>query len=342
MRISIPAFNDMHVHLREGELLPLACAWSAKHTSYMLVMPNLKKPVLTYQDVNRYRLEILKHCGSTTPLMTIKFVDETTPDILLQAIQKGSIQAVKLYPEGVTTNSEDGVGIDYFLNPPQRFWDCLDIMSRYRIPFCLHGALPGSFVLRSEQDFLKEFVNKLLTRGPRYLKVVLEHISTTESVSFTLYWYRTRGNIAATITPHHAMLTLDDILLGKLRPHNYCAPVAKTPEDREALIKAMTGDDDCFFLGSDSAPHPEESKICTEGCAGICSAPVLPNLICQLFASANKIDRIKDFVSGRAAKFYGFTSSGNISVEESPYEVPDKIDSVVPFQAGKTLGWSLA
>ncbi len=339
MRVALPAFADMHCHLRHETLLPLSCAWAASYCACTLVMPN-DPVILTAQDMVGYRDKLKKHLGSCEPLMTIMMREDTTPEMIREAAAVG-LTGVKLYPNNVTHGSEKGANIEFFMRPPQRFWDCLDVMTDRGIVFNTHCQLPGSYILRSEQDCLKKFMTKVLNRAPTKLKVVIEHISTTETVSFVRYWSRVRGNIAGTITAHHLLLTLDDVLLGKIRPHNYCAPIAQSPEDREELILAATGDQDCFFLGSDSAPHIEGNKICAEGCAGIATGPVVPSILTELFIQRSSLGRLAAFVAQRGLKFYGKSGSGSITMEEEPWQVPDKIGPVVPFQAGKTLKWKV-
>lgn len=78
--------------------------------------------------------------------------------------------------------------------------------------------------------------------------------------------------VAASITSHHLFLTIDDVVGD---PINFCKPVAKTPHDRLALIKAVISGNSKFFLGTDSAPHPLYAKRGGSGdVVGKCSAGV--------------------------------------------------------------------
>ena len=53
--------DDWHLHLREGDILKKVLKYSAKNFSRALIMPNLKKPILTYVQAEKYKREILKY-----------------------------------------------------------------------------------------------------------------------------------------------------------------------------------------------------------------------------------------------------------------------------------------
>jgi dihydroorotase len=80
-------------------------------------------------------------------------------------------------------------------------------------------------------------------------------------------------NLGATITIHHLIINRNHILVGGIKPHYYCLPVAKREEHRQALVEAATSGDARFFLGTDSAPHLDHHKESACGCAGCFTAP---------------------------------------------------------------------
>lgn len=331
----IRRIDDFHCHLREGELLSRVLPHTYKHCGRALVMPNTRKPILTVDDVLAYRYEILKQVPKNVqfePLMTVKLTPKTTPGMIKKLIE-ARVVALKLYPEGVTTNSEDGVK-DF-----ESLYPLLEQMEQHGVVLCLHGEMPGVNSMDREQRFLP-VLDQIVQKFPN-LKVVLEHITTASSVG----WVRSLGpNVAATITLHHMVLTLDDILGGMLNPHAFCKPIAKTENDRDTLRRAAMSGDPKFFLGSDSAPHLRENKECCNGAAGIYSAPVLVPALAQLFEKLGGLDRLEKFISISGANFYGLSlNEGQLRLtkRQIPFIVPVEFDGVVPFLAGSQLDWKV-
>lgn len=324
-----------------------------------LVMPNTTPPIATADDVASYRAELASALGpSCTPLMTIKILRSTTPEIIQSARKAGAI-AGKVYPEGVTTNSEDGISKETlevsppfsyssvmgesrkWKSPDRNFLECLGAMQDCGMVLCLHGEMPGFPVLDRERGFLGT-VAKILCDFPR-LKVVWEHVTTGLVVDKIRLWHdRTGGRIASTITPHHLLITMDDVVGDKLMPHLFCKPFAKLHQDREALITAAISGHPAFFAGSDSAPHDRSTKECAEGCAGVFNSPVLVESLATVFESRNALDRLQAFTSERGADFYGLPrNEGTIRLIRRPWVVPDEIGGVVPLWAGREVAWDV-
>jgi dihydroorotase len=305
-------------------------------------MPNTKIPVTTGEHVTRDRQKILKYSGYMEPLMTIKIDANCTPEKVREAKLAGAI-AGKIYPEGLTTNSEGGITRDMFTEMPVSFQDVLSEMEDSGMVLCLHGEMPGVETLNREQVFLN-WLDKVLMIYPN-LKVVLEHITTWEAVEFVKNY--SGNNLAATITVHHLILTLDDIIGDKLNPHAFCKPVPKLLKDRSALRWAATSNDPRFFLGTDSAPHLRENKECAAGCAGVYTAPVMTEALIQVFEEEDEwgwgvLDRLENFMTRFGERFYGLKPvTEKLTFTQEEWRVPDLIDGVVPLYAGKKLKWRL-
>lgn len=327
--------DDFHVHFRRADMLRTVVPYTARHFGRALVMPNTDPPILTADDVVAYRAEIaaaVPEGCAFSPLMTIKITDATTPETIRAAHAVGAI-AGKAYPVGVTTGAEQGV-TDFYALP-----DVWVEMEQQGMVLCLHGEQPGVFCLDRETEFL-HVVRDLAARYPR-LRIVLEHITTAEAVDQV---HGFPDNVAATITPHHLIFTLDDVIGGKLAPHHFCKPIPKRPEDRAELVKAATGREERnskFFLGTDSAPHPRARKECGAGEAGIFSAPVAMPLLWQIFIRARSGPEVLgDFVAGRGADFYRLPrSEGKITLVREAWTVPSEIGGLVPLCAGHELAW---
>jgi dihydroorotase len=343
--VTIRTPDDFHVHFRQGKILEDVVPFTSRVFRRALVMPNTVPPILTADDVIRYRTEIIKAAQNPgfEPLMTIKLTAKTTPETIVDAKRAG-IVAVKLYPEGVTTNSGDGVPV----HDLTRVYPVLSAMQQLGIVLSIHGEVPGRFVLEREDAFLP--ILHQITRKYPDLRIVLEHITTEKAVRFV---ESALPNVAATITLHHLLITLDDVLCDRkggsegINPHHYCKPVAKTPDDRRALLVAATSGNPKFFFGSDSAPHLREKKECSCGCAGVWNAPNAIGLLAEAFSHEDALQMLEPFVSEYGSEFYGLPlNEGTIRLElldyDDVYEVPQSIKGIVPFYAGKKVRWVVA
>lgn len=299
-RLTLRRPDDWHLHLRDGAMLAAVLADSARHFARALVMPNLAPPVRTGAEAAAYRARILAALppwADFTPLMTLYLGEATNPRDVVCAHAAGLITAVKLYPAGATTNSAAGVrDID-------RIRGVLEAMADAGVPLCVHGEVtdPDVDIFDREAVFLTRVLEPLRRATPG-LRVVLEHITTAEGLAYV------RGggpDIAGTITAHHLVINRNAILAGGIHPHYYCLPVAKRERHRLALVEAATAAPPCFFLGTDSAPHPDADKEAACGCAGCYTAPVALPVLATLFEAAGALDRLERFTSLSGAAFYG-------------------------------------
>jgi len=324
--------DDFHVHLRTGTMLEDVAYLTARQFKRALIMPNTIPPILTARDVRRYRREIDFLTPWLNPLMTIQITDATTPAMIDDAIAVDAV-AGKVYPLGVTTNSQNGI------TSFEKKYPVFEKMQETGMALPIHGELPDPecFCLNRETGFF-HIVSEISHNFPS-LKIILEHITTEAATVFVLH----HKNVAATITVHHLLLTLDDVVGGMLHPHHFCKPIAKYPSDRSALIKAATSGFPRFFFGSDSAPHLRENKECSNGCAGVFSAPVALPLLVQIFNKHNALDKLENFTSGFGADFYGLPrNEGKKKLIEKDWVVPQQYDGIVPFMTGETLHWQVA
>lgn len=330
--IIIRAPDDFHVHLRDGDMLRSVVRHTSRVFRRALVMPNLTPPILSAEDAMSYRSRITSAATpGFDPLMSIKLVPSTTPGVVARARNAGVV-AGKLYPEGVTTNSEDGVSDFRSLSP------VYGAMEDVGMVLCLHGEDPRSFCMDREVNFLPHLY-WLCSEFPR-LRVVLEHVTTRDAVHAIL---GLSENFAATITAHHLALTLDDVVGGNLSPHHFCKPIAKSPRDLMALrAVSLAGDKyGCkFFFGSDTAPHLRGAKECASGCAGVFSAPCAIEFLASVFTEESSAESLSWFTSVAGATFYGLPlNAGSLTIERADWVVPSEIGGVVPFMSDRSLPW---
>lgn len=337
--------NDFHIHLRDKEMLEYVLPFS-KDFGHILVMPNTLPPISTGEDLIRYKNEVQEVINryslpsTLKPHFVIKMMDTTTPEIVREAKRCGAI-GIKIYPEGVTTNSEDGVS-DW-----RKIYPALEAAQEEQMVIEIHGETPHDFILEREKCFLTTLYT--LVRDFPSLKFVLEHITTREAVHAVL---NLPDTVAATITVHHLLITLDDVLADKqyhgeyLNPHNYCKPIAKTLVDREELRFAATSGHKKFFYGGDSAPHPRSKKESGGCCAGVFNASVAIPLIVELFEKLNSFSKIEGFMSTFGAEFYGLEQNKDyISLKKETWKVKHRhttgIIEIIPFRAGKEISWKV-
>ena len=110
--------------------------------------------------------------------------------------------------------------------------------------------------------------------------------------------------VGGTITPYHMILTRTDWLGWGLKPYMYCMPVIKTAKDRAALRKAATSGEACYFLGTDSAPHPMAKKVAVNGIPGLFNAPVAIETYAKVFEEEGALDKLEAFASLNGPKHY--------------------------------------
>ena len=334
--------DDLHIHLRDGGLLPLTVEHVSAQFGRAIVMPNLRPPIVSTSMAIEYRDRILSAVPagrSFNPLMTLYLTDRTTPSEILSAKESGIVHGVKYYPAGATTNSDSGV-----TDLSGRF-DVLEAMMKHGMPLLLHGEVTdkGVDVFDREKVFLDTVLSTVVEKFSE-LKVVLEHITTADSVQFV---DSCSDKVAATITAHHLLLNRSDLFAGGIRPHYYCLPILKREEHRLALISAAVSGSPKYFLGTDSAPHEKNTKEAACGCAGVYTAHAALELYASAFDSVGAIDKLENFTSTFGANFYGLPLNvGQVKLLRKSQEEPPQYlypgGSIVPFRAGETMDWSVS
>lgn len=335
--------DDFHLHLRDGAMLRLVAPFSARSFARAIIMPNLVPPVTTVAAATAYRdriLAALPKGGDFAPLMTLYLTETMTPGEIDRAADSGLVKAVKLYPAGATTHSDAGV------RDLNKVMPVLERMAARGLPLCVHGEVTGPEIdiFDREAVFIDRVLAPLRRRLPG-LKVVMEHITTAEALSYL----QTEGEtLAATVTVQHLILNRNHMLVGGIRPHYYCLPVLKREAHRAALWAAVKAGLPRLFLGTDSAPHAQETKEAACGCAGCFTAPQALPILATLFEREGVLDRLQPFTSEFGAAFYGLPlNQGKIRLRKgAPQGSPEVICgeglAVQPFDPGFAVPWHLA
>lgn len=335
--------DDWHLHLRDGPMMQAVLPETTRHFSRAIIMPNLVPPVLTRADAEQYKARITKALGADSgfkPLMTLYLTENSDPADFERAFADGLISAVKLYPAGATTNSDSGVSNFDNIRPT------LEKMAEIGLPLCLHGEVtdPEIDIFDREAVFIDRVLDPIRRATPE-LRMIMEHITTKDGVD---YIGETEKNLAGTITTHHLVINRNHILVGGIKPHYYCLPVAKRELHRRALLQAATSGDPRYFLGTDSAPHIDMLKENACGCAGCFTATNTVSILAEVFEKENALANLEKFVSLNGPDYYRLLpNEATITLTKgAPVNYPDKIDTpdgpVTVFDPGFPLHWHIS
>ncbi|HEX9810107.1 MAG TPA: dihydroorotase [Alphaproteobacteria bacterium] len=341
-RITIRRPDDWHLHVRDGAMLKAVVPFTARHFGRAIIMPNLVPPVTTVKDAVAYRTRVMAAVpegADFRPLMTCYLTDETNPDDVEAGFRDGVFTAVKLYPVGATTNSAYGV-TDF-----ARIRPVLARMEKIGMRLLVHGeeaADPSVDVFDREAVFIEQRLAPMTREYPG-LRIVLEHVSSKVGVEFVR---AAAPRLGGTITPYHLLLNRTDMLGYGIRPYYYCMPVLKRERDRLALLEAATSGESCFFLGTDSAPHPVAAKLAVCGCAGLFNSPVAIETYAKAFDAQGALDRLEAFASLNGPAHYGLPANeATITLERVEWTAPEEVpiagpeERAIVFRGGETIEW---
>jgi len=335
--------DDWHLHLRDGAMLGGVIGDTSRHFARAIIMPNLVPPVVTTADARAYRERIVKAIPAGDrfePLMTLYLTEHTSPDDVEEGKKSGLITAVKLYPAGATTNSHGGV------RDMDKAMPVLERMAKIGLPLCVHGEVttPDVDIFDREKVFIDTVLAPLRKRLPE-LKVTMEHVTTRDGAD---YIRESEKNLAGSITTHHLIINRNAILVGGIKPHYYCLPVAKREEHRLALRAAATSGDKRFFLGTDSAPHVDPLKECACGCAGVYTSINTMSCLAHVFEQDNALAKLEAFASLNGPAWYGLAPNEEtitLVKRDEPVAFPAKIETgagpVTVFDPMFPLHWDV-
>ncbi len=343
MHITLTRPDDWHLHLRDGDMLAGILPETTRDFGRAIIMPNLVPPVVTSYDALQYRariIDLLPEGDDFLPLMTLYLTESTDPEDVAMAAKTRTISAVKLYPAGATTNSDSGV------KNIENIMPVLEKMAEIGLPLCVHGEVtdPSVDIFDREAVFIERVLAPLRARLPA-LKIIMEHVTTKDGVDYV----NSSNNTAATLTTHHLIINRNHLLVGGIKPHYYCLPIAKRESHRQALVQAATSGNPKFFLGTDSAPHTDPNKESACGCAGVFSATNTMACLAHVFENADALGNLEAFTSLNGPAFYGLapnTAKITLVKQDTPVIFPAKLETgegpVTLFNPGFPLYWRVS
>jgi len=339
MYMEMIAPSNFHVHWRESTQLIFTVPWSARQFCYVLGMPNTAIPLANPEVANNYCIgaqaigeKINSHFKARVSLYLTN--NTTTKDIEM-AVNLDNILSIKLYPSGATTNSSAGV------TNLKMMWPILAFMEERDVPLNVHGEVVDHKVglYDRERVFIDNVLIKIHKAFPE-LRIVLEHISTREGVQFV---QSTDDMIAATVAPQYLLFNCNDVYL---HPTRNCYPVVNSPADQQAIIDFVISDTKKVFIGTDSAPHPNEKKFCDGGMGGCCTEPHAMSLYIEAFDRFGALDRLQNIASINGPQFYKLpVPTHNVQYMQEAFEIKRSVQInskslyTTLFMAGETLGW---
>jgi dihydroorotase len=125
-------------------------------------------------------------------------------------------------------------------------------------------------------------------------------------------------------------------------------PVIKTGRDKSALRQAATSGKACYFLGTDSAPHPYAKKVSVSGIPGMFNAPVALETYAQVFDEEGALDKLEAFASLNGPKHYRMPPNDEtIMLEKTSWTAPEEVKVAGPderaliYRGGETIAWKV-
>ena len=333
--------DDWHVHFREDEMLKVVTKYSSRVNRRCIAMPNTSNPITSSDQASAYKklIESNSYNENFEAWIPCYLTDSLNLNDFTFALQNNIFVGGKLYPNNATTNSQHGV------NDIKKIYNIFEILEKENRVLLIHGELNRDDIdiFDREKYFIDEELFQIRNTF-KDLKIVLEHVSSSYGVDFV----NVNKNIGGTITPHHMLLTKDDVFKNeKINPHHYCMPVVKNEEDLLSLRKAACFDNDKFFLGTDSAPHLTKDKIQHESLkAGIFSSPCSLELYANIFEEEHALHNLEKFSSINGPQFYGLDINSQVlTLNKTETEVPEYTEEgnikIKNFFAGKKINWKV-
>ncbi|CRG94927.1 dihydroorotase, putative [Plasmodium gallinaceum] len=350
--IFLPIADDMHCHLRQDDMLKFTVdAIKKGGCNRVLVMPNTTPIISSCEDAKNYKNELMKYDNTIDYLMTLYLNKKTDENDILNNYKECNFQGIKIYPNNVTTNSKEGIET---LEPYYKIFSTLEKLNK---SLHIHCEEPNINPLYAEKNYL-DHIHDLAVKFP-HLKIVLEHISTVDTINIIKKFQ----NLAGSVTPHHLYLTIDDVVnlneydfsLDNVNiekyiknVYNYCKPIPKTIDDKIALCNIIKEDFPRIFLGSDSAPHKREHKNNPYFKPGIYTQPFLLSYLSHIFNRIDCLDKLENFACKNAARFLNLKekklNEGELAVyiEKKKFKIPNEYFDVIPFLSGQTIDFTVS
>jgi len=340
------ALADVHVHLREGDVVPHLIFHSIAGGADVLgAMPNTTKGLMTAGQVTEYinqaGLFAFRHEPPVSFIPFVMITEKTTEKEIDDCIAVGITHA-KVYPYQRTTQSEYGV------THYQRIIPIIRHCGKVGMTCHFHPEHPWMLFGNREAEFCFIPVMKMFF-DETAAHIVWEHGTDAQCIPFWEEMAKT-GRFGLTLTAHH-LASNEDLTFGDIRAT--CKPPIKTERDRRGLVDLVCKNYDWVMAGTDTAFHDWPKKHVEKGrcnCGAFTAPFALPlyaHALEKLFSSEEGFQTFINFTSRNARKRYKLPeSSRQVKLVRKPWEIPLKYEvgpqTASPFWAGQILNWKIA
>lgn len=334
----IPALQNPHTHIREGEVVKPLIELALQGGVDMLgPMPNTIKGLLTAEQTLSYN----KNARGKAPrgsglriIPIVQFTESTTPT-MIDDCGKNDILDAKIYPRNRTTKSQNGV---------ERYARIIPIVqhaAEWKIRSHFHPEHPSPLFDNRDAEFAFLPIIEMLLQETT-ATIVWEHGTDARCIPHWMKFAET-GRFFVTTTAHHLVEnesgTYGDVAAA-------CKPPYKTEQDRRGLINLIKQNFSWVMAGGDDAPHPKGAKHVVGNCAcGAYTAPFLLPLYAHALWDIIDPDTFVNFTSKNASRLYNTHSTRQYRVVEKPFKIPLIYTAgpweIEPFWAGRELNYSI-
>ena len=347
--IVAPGFIDLHVHLREPgqshkETIPSGTAAAAAGGfTTICVMPNTS-PVNDSVEITEWMqapergavVNVLPIAAATLGSKGQQLTD-------FKALQRAGAVAVTddgkpilddgIMREALRAAAVLGIPVIQHAEDTSQTKGCVMNAGATAVRLGLRGMPAEAEAGVVERDI------RLATQMKAHLHVA--HISTLAALKAVRRGKRERVNVTCEITPHHFVLTEEDV--GDYNTHAKMNPPLRSHADREAMLAALAdGGIDC--IATDHAPHAAHEKNVEFDRApfGITGLETALGLVITKLHLEKKIPlaRILELLSTNPARLIGLTGRGTLA--KGSYADVTIFDPKRrwTFEAGKSLSKS--
>ena len=285
--------SNFHAHLRRGEMMRAVAKHIMRGVKYLLVMPNTG-PIRTIEQAIEYYQELMnialaENLYNLELIMTLYHTVDITPAVIEEIARSGTVRAMKHYPPepGLTTGSGHGIPLSESDETLSAMEDCgVPLLGHFEAAVDKNGQKLSP--QERERYYIREYLPRVREKHPR-LRICVEHATTVEAVEFVKA--DTSGLTVLTATPQGMLFVEGDFERLSWRNHLKCAPILKTPDDRDCLLDFVTSGDFRAIAGDDTAPHPATQKAKSfDECPNGCFSPHSFSLYAFAFLKEKRLD----------------------------------------------------
>lgn len=253
--------SNFHAHIRLGHLMEAIAYDVMSVVKYLLIMPNdglvdtIEKVTARYEE-----LRALAAARGVNPtfIMTVYLTSNVTSHMIERLARLPFKVEVKYYPPEAGATTGSGFGI-----PLEEAEETLRAMAECEIPLLGHFESVKDSSGRTlphdqRETYFMEHVYPRLRYGHPWLLISIEHVSTLDAIKRVKE--DSSGRTVCTLTPHHLLLSIEELKRLSWANHGKCMPIPKGLDDVDACREFATSGDTRAIAGNDTAAHLSRAK----------------------------------------------------------------------------------